>query len=146
MFSRDKTLRSELKTLNISFKSLGRSISLAVALALLAPSVMASSFVHPGALHTQADFDRMKSQVAHNAQPWTDGWDVLIKNSHVSLNWTANPQAMVYRGRDGTHRENYAALFNDAAAAYALALRWKVSGDDAYADKAVAILDAWSKT
>ncbi|MFK2917392.1 alginate lyase family protein [Dyella koreensis] len=112
----------------------------------MAPSVMASSFVHPGALHTQTDFDRMKTQVAQHAQPWTDGWDVLIKNSHASLNWTPRPQAMIYRGYDGTHRENYAVLFNDAAAAYALALRWKVSGDDAYADKAVAILDAWSKT
>lgn len=132
--------------MNISFKSLGRSIGISVALALIAPSVMASSFVHPGALHTQADFDRMKTQVAQHAQPWTDGWDVLIKNSHASLNWTPRPQAMIYRGYDGTHSENYAALFNDAAAAYALALRWKVSGDDAYADKAVAILDAWSKT
>ena len=132
--------------MNISLKRLGRSIGISVALALIAPSVMASSFVHPGALHTLADFDRMKAQVAQHAQPWTDGWGVLIKNSHASLNWTPRPQAMIYRGYDGAHHENYAVLFNDAAAAYALALRWKVSGDDAYADKAVAILDAWSKT
>ena len=35
------------------------------------------------------------------------------------------------------HAENYPLLFNDAAAAYALALRWKVSCDDAYAGKAI---------
>ncbi len=110
-----------------------------------AMSVQAESFVHPGALHTAADFDRMKTKVAQGAQPWLDGWNVLIKNPHASLNWTPRAVDVVYRGKDADgHHENYGSLFNDAAAAYALALRWKISGDDAYADKAVAILDAWS--
>ncbi|MFS8050203.1 alginate lyase family protein [Rhizobium sp. BR 314] len=103
-----------------------------------------SVFVHPGALHTQVDFARMKAKVAQNAQPWMSDWDVLIKNRHASLNWTPHPVETVYRGADGIHPENYSALFNDTAAAYALALRWKISGDNAYADKAVTILDAWS--
>lgn len=106
---------------------------------------MAQSFGHPGLLHTQADFDRMKTKVAAGAEPWIDGWHLLIANPHASLNWTPRPQSMVYRGQDGTHPENYAALFNDIAAAYTLALRWKISGDNAYADKAIAILDAWSE-
>lgn len=105
---------------------------------------MAQSFVHPGLLHTQADFDRMKAKVAAGARPWIDDWRRLIANPHASLGWTPHPQIVVRRGKDSVHPENYAALFNDIAAAYALALRWKVSGDDAYADKAIAILDAWS--
>lgn len=115
------------------------------AIALFVPSVMANSFIHPGALHTQADFDRMKAKIEQHLQPWTDGWEVLIKNPHGALTWTPRAQGVIYRGYNGTDKENYALLFNDAAAAYALALRWKVSGDAAYADKAVAILDAWSR-
>jgi len=88
----------------------------------------------------------MRVKVNEGASPWTPGWQRLIANRHASLGWKPNPQAIVYRGADGRHRENYAALFNDAAAAYALALRWKISGDGAYGQKAVEILDAWSST
>jgi alginate lyase len=121
-----------------------RLIGFSAAAILVATSAEADSFIHPGALHTQADFDRMKAKVAQSAQPWIGGWSVLIRNPHASLGWVPHPVEVVYRGKDGLHPENYSLLFNDIAAAYALALRWKVSGDDAYADKAVAILDAWS--
>lgn len=106
----------------------------------------AQPFVHPGLLHTQKDFDRIRVKVAHGVQPWLAGWQKLVANRHASLNWKPNPQAIVYRGANAHHAENYAALFNDGAAAYALALRWKVSGDAAYAAKAVEILNAWSST
>jgi hypothetical protein len=106
----------------------------------------AQTFVHPGLMHTQKDFERMRAKVAEGAQPWTNGWDRLTKNRHASLDWKPNPQTIVYRGKNPTHAENYAALFNDVAAAYALSLRWTVSHDDAYADKAIAILNTWSST
>jgi hypothetical protein len=77
-------------------------------------------------------------------EPWVSGWQKLTANSHAQLDWTARPAAMVYRGADGTNPENYGQLYNDAAAAYALALRWKISGDARYADKAVEVLNAWS--
>ncbi|HVY40129.1 MAG TPA: alginate lyase family protein [Polyangia bacterium] len=101
-------------------------------------------FVHPGLLHGDADFARMKAKVDAGAEPWLSGWQKLTANAHAQLTWTARPVAMVYRGADGTHPENYAQLFNDAAAAYALAVRWKVSGDARYADKAAEILDDWA--
>jgi len=103
-----------------------------------------TSFVHPGLLHTQADFDRMKAK--YTTSPWSGSWDLLINNSHASLSYTPHPQTIVYRGYDGVHPENYGNLFNDVAAAYACALRWKISGDTAYADKAVQIMNAWSST
>ena len=105
-----------------------------------------SAFVHPGLLHSQADFDRMSQKVASGASPWIDSWRLLIANSHASLSWTPNPQAIISRGNDGAHTDNSATFFNDVAAAYACALRWKVSGDTAYADKAVEIMNAWSST
>ncbi|WP_211467117.1 LamG-like jellyroll fold domain-containing protein [Collimonas silvisoli] len=105
---------------------------------------VSNAFVHPGLLHTQADFDRMSQKVAAKASPWIDGWNVLILNSHASLSYTPNPQTVVYRGSDGVHAQNFGSLYNDVAAAYACALRWKISGDTAYADKAVQIMNAWS--
>ena len=82
-----------------------------------------TSFVHPGLLHTQADFDRMAAK--YTTSPWSGSWNLLINNSHASLSYTPRPQTIVYRGYDGVHPENYSTLFNDVAAAYACALRWK---------------------
>ena len=101
-------------------------------------------FVHPGLLHRDSDFERMRAQVRASRSPWIDSWNLLLRNPHASPDWKPRPQQTVYRGKDGTHGENYAALFNDAAAAYALALRWKVGGDPASGDRAIAVLDAWA--
>ncbi|MGU4701492.1 alginate lyase family protein [Burkholderia cepacia] len=109
-----------------------------------APVTTSGAFVHPGLLHTQPDFDRMAQQVAAQRSPCFDSWKLLIANSHSSLGWTPRPQTIVYRG--GSYPQNYPILYNDIAAAYACALRWKVSGDNAYAEKAVQIMNAWAST
>ncbi len=109
---------------------------------LAAAVVQAPAFFHPGLLHKQSDLDRMRIQVQAGAEPWTSGWKRLTANSHSSLAYVAHPVATVYRGT-GTP-ENYSRLFNDAAAGYALALRWHISGDADYADAAVRLLNAWS--
>ncbi|MBD2752488.1 alginate lyase family protein [Spirosoma validum] len=108
----------------------------------------AQPFVHPGLLHKQTDFDRIKSRVDANAQPWKASWDILVANSHSSLtrSFTNPVPTVVYRGFNGTNPENYASIFRDAASAYQTALRWKISNDDAYAEKSIAILNAWSAT
>ncbi|GFF73441.1 hypothetical protein IFM47457_10309 [Aspergillus lentulus] len=105
-----------------------------------------STFAHPGLLHTAADFSRITSKVNSKAEPWLTGWNKLAGSSYRSLSYNPSPQAIVYRGSDGTHSENYASLYRDIAAAYVNAIYWKVTGDTAYADKAVSILDAWAST
>ncbi|QMW04693.1 cellulose binding domain-containing protein [Spirosoma foliorum] len=139
--------------LHFSFIGWGRGLSafrqlicLILLLLSVTDSLLAQSFVHPGLLHKQSDFNRMKTKVTANAQPWKAGWDVLTANSNSSLTRAfTNPiPAIIYRGFDGTNTENYASLFRDAGAAYQTALRWKISGDDAYAEKSIAILNAWS--
>jgi hypothetical protein len=103
-----------------------------------------SAFVHPGLLHNDDDFRRMKENLER--EPWQSGWQRLIANRHSSLDWKPRPVALVVRGRDrmATQPENYRQLFNDIAAAYACALRWRISGDHLYADKSVEIMNAWS--
>jgi hypothetical protein len=111
---------------------------------LAAPHATAAgaSLVHPGMLHTRADLDRMAKKVQAGATPYTAGFARLTANRHAQSGWTANPQATVYRG-DGSP-QNYAILYNDIHAAYQNALRWHVTGESAYGDTAVAILNAWS--
>jgi hypothetical protein len=109
----------------------------------LAYHATAQTFVHPGLLHTEADFTRMRTKVNASAQPWKGSWDVLVANSHSQLGYTARPVDTVRRGGDN---QNYTVLFNDIAAAYQCALRWKISGDVAYANKSIEIMNAWSAT
>lgn len=106
----------------------------------------ASGFVHPGLLHTQPDFDRMVAKVTANASPWVDSWNILLANSYASVNYVPRPQVAVHRNDPLNGPDNSALLFKDAAAAYASALRWKVSGNTASADKAIEIMNAWSST
>jgi len=99
-------------------------------------------FAHPGLLHTEADFTRMRDKVAAQAQPWLAGWNALTANGRSQLGATPRPLATVYRGTTN----NTAQLYIDIDRTYQLALRWKVSGDTRFADLAVVFLNAWSST
>lgn len=101
-------------------------------------------FKHPGLLHTEADFDRMRVKVQAGAQPWADGWNALLTTgrSHLGKNNFPRPVATVIRNSGSDN--NVAQLYIDVARAYQLAVRWKVSGDVAYANKALEYLNAWS--
>ena len=110
-----------------------------------APANPVRTFVHPGGFHTEADFARMKEKVAAKASPWIDSWNLLIADGRSQLGYTPNPQVVVHRG-DPPYADNVYALCSDISAAYACALRWKIGGDQRYADKAVQIMNAWSST
>ncbi|MFG3340719.1 RICIN domain-containing protein [Glycomyces sp. NPDC048151] len=107
--------------------------------------VGAQALAHPGMLHLQADFDRMRSKVDAGAQPWKQGWDRLVANGHSASTWTPQPVAEIVRGNTDKP-QNYWLLYNDAHAAYQNALRWRISGDTAHRDAAVRICNAWSET
>ncbi|MFE1878946.1 alginate lyase family protein [Streptomyces diastatochromogenes] len=108
------------------------------------PAAADTAFAHPGLLHTRTDLARMAAKVKAGAAPWTAGYAKLTANRHAQSSWKANPQTTVYRG-DGSP-QNYGILYNDIHAAYQNALRHHVSGEQQYADTAVAILNAWSRT
>lgn len=104
------------------------------------------SFVHPGLLVTEADIAYAKSKVAEGQAPWNNSYSQLIECACADASYTPNAVDTIYRGSDGVHEENVSLLWNDAAAAFALALRWKLSGNDTYAETAANVLRAWSGT
>ena len=103
----------------------------------------ARAATHPGMLLTEADFTRMRDKVNTSAQPWKGSWDLLVASANSQSTWGARPVAYINRG---TSPDNSALIYNDAAAAYQNALRWKISGNVAHANKAVEILNAWGYT
>jgi hypothetical protein len=117
---------------------------IAVCLSFMACGPVLAQFVHPGCLSTQADLDRMEAKVAAGAQPWKSGYDRLTSAPYGQLGHTPNPQVTLYAS--GSQPDNYITVARDAAAAYQVALRYHVTGDPAYAAKAVSILMAWANT
>jgi len=101
-----------------------------------ASQALAQSFVHPGGLHTLADLNRMKTNVLAGNHPWIDDWNVLITDSEAQTNYGTHVTANM-----GSSRQN-ADL--DAHAAYLNFIRWYVSGDANYANKATNILNKWA--
>ncbi|MGW7254920.1 alginate lyase family protein [Streptomyces sp. NPDC054834] len=142
--TRHLTRRGLLKTVGAAGAAVGAVGAAGGAIGVTAPSAAAAggAFAHPGLLHTRTDLDRMAAKVKAGAAPYTAGFAKLTANRHAQSGWRANPQATVYRGAGSP--QNYATLYNDIHAAYQNALRHHVSGEGAYADTAVAILNAWS--
>ncbi len=117
--------------------------ALAIALAFLSVQSAIAQFVHPGGLHTQADFDRMKAKVAANASPWVDSYNQMTNIWLANLNMPWAPVTQIVRGASPN---NYARSQKDALAIYYHALRWRITGDSNYAEEAIVGMDKWSST
>ncbi len=101
-------------------------------------------FVHPGMLHNQAELDFVKDKVKAGAQPWKAALEKLRTYPGASLTWVPKPHADVIRGPYNNPDVGAGDMEKDGAAAYAHALQWSVTGDEAHARKTVEILNAWS--
>lgn len=101
------------------------------------------ALAHPGLLHTEADLQRIRDKLAAGEQPWVDGWGALLGSGRSHLGASPRPLETVIRGVDG---QNFGQMFIDMQRAHQLALRWKITGDENYARKAVEFLNAWSST
>ena len=100
-------------------------------------------FIHPGGLHTQADFDRIKQQLANGNEKVTAAYNVLKNAEYAQPSVQTYPTEIVVRGGSG---ENYMNAARGAAMAYQNALRWKIEGSEACAKAAVRILMQWART
>lgn len=100
-------------------------------------------FVHPGGLHTQEDFDRVKSLLAAGNQKVTEAYNVLKNAEYAQAGIATWPVETIVRG--GGSGQNYINAARGATMAYQNALRWKIEGNKACAKTAVDVLMAWAR-
>jgi hypothetical protein len=105
------------------------------------------SIRHPGAFDTTEEFSKTARAVQAGIPPWAEEFNRLRANRHDDPDYAPHPVSILVRGAaPGRLAENYAHLFNDTAAAYALALDWRISGDVRRGAAATRILNAWAQT
>ena len=102
--------------------------------------------VHPGILQTRADLEFLKAKVKAQEEPWKSAWDRLQAEPNSSLDFKPKPYAHIIRGAYGARQKGGAELSASANAANSHVLQWFVTGNEAYARKAIEIFDAWSGT
>ncbi len=106
------------------------------------------TYNHPCAMYTAADFSRVKEELSTGSlTEVTQAFAALKASPYSNLTYEPEPQELIVRGDPtgtGVDKENYAYAMRDAAAAYQTALLWKLTDNEAYAQKSVEILKAWA--
>ena len=104
----------------------------------------AREFQHPGAWDSQAKLDFVKQKIQSKSEPWYTSYE-------EALSRTATDDIYVERKPHGSHfsvlmsyDEDMEVSVHDAASAYLNTLLWHYTGNEIYANSAIAILDSWS--
>jgi hypothetical protein len=150
---------------NVRARAIRAGLFCAAALGLLALAfgktrsrARAPRFEHPGVLVTRAQLDFVKDRVAAGAEPWASAFLRAKADPHGSPAYEPHPPVPTRASETAPATEEGIVLCGsfsdpdvhcsdekeDAAAAYTQALLWRLSGDEAYARNAAAILNAWS--
>lgn len=101
-------------------------------------------FRHPGGMHTDEDFARIRRQLAEGNPTVKEAWQKLKTAEYAQPTIQTWPVETIVRG--GGSGENYINAARGATMAYQNALRWKIEGTEANAKAAVRILMAWART
>ena len=102
-------------------------------------SVFSQTFRHPGLLHSEEDFENIKARIAAGDEQTIAALDALQPISNWGGMWFVNEH--ISRGIAGS--ENYMNAYRNAARAYQMALRWKITGDTGAGDAAIEVLNAY---
>ncbi|MFT3784194.1 MAG: right-handed parallel beta-helix repeat-containing protein [Nibricoccus sp.] len=109
-------------------------------------------FAHPGVIQTAADLDFIKSKIATGEQPWTGALQ-RMKGPHLIhpkkpivniLETLPKPFTHVVRGSYGRSPVGADELFLNSEVAAEAALVWYLTGEVAYREKAIELINAWS--
>ncbi len=119
--------------------------TLAVAFCMCSNGSMAQGiFTHPGLMHSEKDFERIREALANNDAQAISAFNVLknswIANKNVYDIWGVTE--IIKRGIAGD--ENYMNAYRNAAKAYQCALLWKITGEREWANKALYVLNQYS--
>ena len=95
-----------------------------------------AQMVHPGGWHTQQDLTTIREMVAAEEEPWITGWNAA-RNEGPNADFTSNPPALI---------TSSSAMHTAGFAAWVLTMKWVASGDKAFADAAIGVIDNWVDT
>ncbi|MFP4499426.1 MAG: alginate lyase family protein [Candidatus Hydrogenedentota bacterium] len=107
---------------------------------------VSAEFIHPGILHTRAELDFVKAKIDSGEEPWATAWAGLCRSEYAQLSWKPEPVAHVERGPYNKPDIGATPFMRGGFAAYMHALQWVFTEDEAHAQKAREILNAWSTT
>jgi Alginate lyase/Right handed beta helix region len=103
-------------------------------------------FLHPGILQTRSQLETMKHMIQAGEEPVASTWKRFMELPTASLGFKPEPAAHVFRSANGASRSGADEFAASGQAAHSQALQWHVYGDPKHAQKAIEILDAWSRT
>ncbi len=104
-----------------------------------------SGFVHPGVFVGRAQLDFVKAKIAAGEQPWTNAYSTAKAKSPASLSYVPKPVPVI-QCSPSQPQQNCTDQQDAAVAAYTDALLWYYSGNVAYANKAIEIMNAYANT
>ncbi len=102
-------------------------------------------FVHPGVLHNRTELEWIRKQVKAENDPWFSGWKNLRQHRVAQLDWTPDPRSHVQRGAYNNPDIGATEFMMDGQAAQAHAIQWYITQKSEHAEKALHILNAWSR-
>lgn len=95
-------------------------------------------FIHPGGIHTQSDFERVKQQIA-------EGEPIVTKAYNALYNWGKNiPDGNAGATETISRPGNVGNASYRVKLAYRYAILWKISGEEKFAKAAINILNGWA--
>ncbi|WP_055701045.1 MULTISPECIES: alginate lyase family protein [Streptomyces] len=103
------------------------------------------AFKHPGVLVSKEQLDAVRAHVRAREQPWLTAFEQMRDSKYAAADYRATPYAVVECPPDTRPGRGCVEEREDALAAYTQALLWNITGERAHAEKAVEIMDAWSK-
>ena len=130
-------------------KYLVKSMIVLCCLGLLSAAIgneVSPGFIHPGISHNQAELAFVKSKIKTQEQPWQQAWQEMQSSKGAGLSWQPRPVAHVERGAYNRPDIGGSFFMRDAATAYTHTLLWVFTEQEAHAQKAAEILNAWSAT
>jgi hypothetical protein len=104
----------------------------------------AAGFIHPGVLVNRAQLDEIKKRVAAGTEPQKTAFEKLKASPLGALNYIPHPWDACACGPRSNPDLGCKDEQADSAAAYSQALLWYVSGNKAYAENVIKVMNAWS--
>ena len=111
-------------------------------ISLIISPARGQAFIHPGIDQSESDLLLMKKKVLAGEEPYKSAFNRLKDITDTSFKAIAHTH--VLRGPYGKPNIGGDDLSRSAAMAYNYALVWYITNNKSYAEKAIAVLNAWS--